>query len=71
MITQARLFACLVLKTFFKTDYRGICALLVERDAALCDVAEGFEPDIAKLQCIGADRERYFFRHPEDIARLL
>src|SRR5262245_40266000 len=26
--TQPQLFACLVLKTFFKTDYRGVCALL-------------------------------------------
>jgi hypothetical protein len=28
LFTQPQLFACLVLKTFFKTDYRGICALL-------------------------------------------
>ena len=26
--TQAQIFACLVLKTFFKTDYRGIAAIL-------------------------------------------
>jgi hypothetical protein len=28
--TQPQKFACLVLKTFFKTDYRGICQLLSE-----------------------------------------
>jgi len=28
--TQPQLFACLVLKTFFKTDYRGICAYLAD-----------------------------------------
>jgi hypothetical protein len=28
LFTQPQLFACLVLKTFFKTDYRGICSLL-------------------------------------------
>src|SRR5262245_3249022 len=26
--TQPQLFACLVLKTFLKTDYRGICRIL-------------------------------------------
>jgi hypothetical protein len=26
--TQPQLFACLVLKTFLKTDYRGVCAHL-------------------------------------------
>jgi hypothetical protein len=28
--TQPQKFACLVLKIFFKTDYRGICKLLSE-----------------------------------------
>jgi hypothetical protein len=28
--TQPQLFACLALKTFFKTDYRGICVLLTD-----------------------------------------
>src|SRR5262249_42277369 len=28
--TQPQLFACLVLKTFLKTDYRGICRILKE-----------------------------------------
>jgi transposase len=28
--TQPQLFACLVLKTFFKTDYRGICSYLAD-----------------------------------------
>jgi len=28
--SQPQLFACLVLKTFFKTDYRGICAYLTD-----------------------------------------
>ena len=28
--TQPQLFACLVLKTFFKTDYRGLTALLAD-----------------------------------------
>src|SRR5579862_7714370 len=28
--TQPQLFACLVLKTFFKTDYRGIVAQLTD-----------------------------------------
>lgn len=28
LYTQPQLFACLVLKTFFKTDYRGVCVLL-------------------------------------------
>lgn len=28
--SQPQLFACLVLKTFFKTDYRGVCAYLVD-----------------------------------------
>lgn len=28
--TQPQLFACLALKTFFKTDYRGICATLAD-----------------------------------------
>jgi hypothetical protein len=28
LYTQPQLFVCLVLKTFFKTDYRGITALL-------------------------------------------
>src|SRR5262249_23570801 len=35
--TQPQLFACLVLKVFFKTDYRGIVVLLEEHDA-LTDV---------------------------------
>ena len=26
--TQAQLFACLVLKTFMRTDYRGVCEML-------------------------------------------
>src|SRR5438093_2380780 len=30
--TQPQLFACLVLKVFFKTDYRGISVLLQEWD---------------------------------------
>jgi len=30
VFTQPQLFACLVLKTFFKTDYRGIAALLYD-----------------------------------------
>jgi hypothetical protein len=33
--TQPQLFACLVLKTFFKTDYRGITAILGDH-ADLC-----------------------------------
>src|SRR5215475_10875204 len=33
--TQHQLFVCLVLKTFFKTDYRGITAILRDFDA-LC-----------------------------------
>src|SRR5258708_36383921 len=28
LYTQPQLFACLVLKTFFKTDYRGVCVYL-------------------------------------------
>src|SRR5271167_4660668 len=28
LYTQPQLFACLVLKTFFKTDYRGVCVFL-------------------------------------------
>src|SRR6478735_7460630 len=35
--TQPQLFACLVLKTFFKTDYRGIAILLEDL------------PDLARL----------------------
>lgn len=31
--TQPQLFACLVLKTFFKTDYRGLAVLLCDYDA--------------------------------------
>jgi hypothetical protein len=31
--TQPQLFACLVLKTFFKTDYRGLAVLLHDYDA--------------------------------------
>ena len=31
--TQHQLFACLVLKTFFKIDYRGLAALLADYDA--------------------------------------
>ena len=31
--TQAQLFACLVLKEFFKTDYRGIAAILADTPA--------------------------------------
>jgi len=34
--TQAQLFACLVLKEFFKTDYRGITAILADTPS-LCD----------------------------------
>ena len=30
LYTQPQLFACLVLKTFFKTDYRGLTTLLQE-----------------------------------------
>ena len=33
LYTQPQLFACLVLKVFFKTDYRGLSALLVDFDA--------------------------------------
>jgi hypothetical protein len=28
--TQRQLFACLILKMFFKTDYRGICTYLAD-----------------------------------------
>src|SRR5689334_17112811 len=37
--TQPQLFACLVLKAFFKTDYRGVAAILTDCHdlvAALC-----------------------------------
>lgn len=37
--TQPQLFVCLVLKTFFKTDYRGICAIL-EDMPELCDLLQ-------------------------------
>ena len=30
VFTQAQLFACLVLKEFFRTDYRGIVAILAD-----------------------------------------
>lgn len=35
--TQAQLYACLVLKMFFKTDYRGIGAILKD-SRELCEV---------------------------------
>lgn len=31
--TQPQLFVCLVLKTFFRTDYRGLCCILQDFDA--------------------------------------
>jgi hypothetical protein len=31
--TQPQLFVCLVLKTFFRTDYRGLCAILKDFEA--------------------------------------
>ena len=36
VFTQAQLFACLVLKEFFKTDYRGITGILADT-RSLCD----------------------------------
>src|SRR3974377_429664 len=37
--TQPQLFTCLVLKTFFRTDYRGIVAILDDM-SELCDLLD-------------------------------
>jgi hypothetical protein len=42
--TQPQLFACLALKTFFKTDYRGITELLQVPNAKLKNLAVKHKP---------------------------
>lgn len=55
--TQPQLFACLVLKTFFKTDYRGICRML---------------KDLISLQAVlGLDKVPHFSTLQKACKRLL
>lgn len=48
--TQPQLFACLVLKTFFKTDYRGLVALLHDLDDLPLALALESLPHFTTLQ---------------------
>ena len=65
--TQPQLFACLVLKTFFRTDYRGIEAILQD-SGDLCDALDlFFVPHFTTLQKASArllrqPRARRLFR---------
>src|ERR1700741_5026753 len=48
--TQPQLFACLVLKTFFKTDYRGVQAQLTDPSALPLALARRDVPHFTTLQ---------------------
>jgi hypothetical protein len=48
--TQPQLFVCLVLKTFFKTDYRGLTAILGEWDSLRAAFGLRFVPHFTTLQ---------------------
>jgi transposase len=50
LYTQPQLFACLVLKVFFKTDYRGITVLLEEHSDLRATLALGRVPHWTTLQ---------------------
>ncbi len=47
--TQHQLFACLVLKEFFKLDYRGVEALLVDSDSLRAIIDLRVAPDFTTL----------------------
>src|ERR1700749_4993557 len=47
--TQHQLFACLVLKEFFKLDYRGVEALLTESDSLSAAIELTTVPDFTTL----------------------
>jgi|SRR5919109_3554800 hypothetical protein len=47
--TQAQLFACLALKTFFKTDYRGVAQLLDDFAELRADLGLGKVPHYSTL----------------------
>jgi len=49
-VTQHQLFACLVLKEFFKLDYRGVEALLDESDSLRAAIDLRQTPDFTTLQ---------------------
>jgi hypothetical protein len=48
--TQPQLFACLVLKTFFRTDYRGLAALLGDHSDLRTALGLGHVPHFTTLQ---------------------
>ena len=53
--TQPQLFACLVLKAFFKTDYRGLAQLLVDFPELREDLGLRAVPHFSTL-CYAAQR---------------
>ena len=48
--TQHQLFACLVLKEFFRLDYRGVEALLAEGESLRATIELRSTPDFTTLQ---------------------
>ena len=65
--TQPQLFACLVLKTFFKTDYRGLAAILSEHSdlravLGLRTVTHFTTPQKASRRLLQWPRARRLFR---------
>jgi hypothetical protein len=48
--TQPQLFACLVLKAFFKTDYRGVVAILADCDGLVAALGLKCVPHFTTLQ---------------------
>jgi Transposase DDE domain len=48
--TQPQLFACLVLKAFFKTDYRGIAAILTDMPTLTADLGLSHVPHFTTIQ---------------------
>jgi hypothetical protein len=50
LYTQPQLFACLVLKTFFKTDYRGLCTYLKDLGDLRRAIGLGGVPHFTTLQ---------------------
>src|SRR5687767_9190287 len=47
--TQAQLFACLALKTFLKTDFRGVAAILLDMPELVAELGLGRVPHFSTL----------------------
>jgi hypothetical protein len=65
--TQPQLFVCLVLKTFFRTDYRGVCTILEDFDAVTSYLGLKRVPHFTTLQkasrrLLAAPRAKRIFR---------